>query len=301
MNKTTNSFFIGDTPKGSFAALPDKAGGRELSGRILQQIAIANESFEQATRRLLRLCELAHGARDYVALDAISQALASIPFAPAQNAATYYAAIIAKRDGDFDRAVDLLAPLDAPRAVQTLATIHEAKGHHADAARLYVEALRTARAVDPLTVINATIQLSAIKSSAGDHHAALADLQAIAPLVRTFSRLHPHLFYQLHNELAVELAAVGQIDEARAAVAVAIASPIAEAYPEWRETAREVAPARVMVVVKIEQEAGEPTETRTLMFRFHNDDSSHRYHQIVTIHTRTLNPRAGPRAPPSWS
>src|SRR4051794_31892607 len=86
MNKTTNGFFIGDTPKGSVIALPEKAGG-ELSRGILQRIAIANETFEQATARLIRLADLAYGARDYDGLQELSGALAAIPFTVAQRAA----------------------------------------------------------------------------------------------------------------------------------------------------------------------------------------------------------------------
>lgn len=255
MNTTQTSFLIVDCSKGLNTALPMARAG-ERSGVILHATAIANESFEQATRRLLRLCELAHGARDYDALRELSAALQSIPFAPAQGAATYYAAIIAKRAGDFERAADLLSTLDVPRAIQTLGTIYQAQGDQTEAARLYIEALRRAREVDALAVINAAIQLSAIKSSAGDHTAALLDLESLWPMVRIVARAHPHRFFQFHNEMAVELAAVGNTEAARRAADVAMSAPIAEQYPEWQETAAELRECeRVAVVVVAPQSA----------------------------------------------
>jgi len=227
-----------------------RAGG--LSGAILHAITSTNESFEQATRRLLRLAELSHGARDYDALEEISRTLEAIPFAPAQNAAVYYRALVMKRAGHLDTAADLLATLAAPRAIHTLGTVYKAKDDWANAAQLYVKALHHARNVDPLTVINASIELATVKSIAGEHHAALADLENLWPMVRTLARRWPHLFFQLHNELAVELAAVGRVEAARQACAVAVSAPVADCYPEWRETQAEIAePERVAVAVAV--------------------------------------------------
>jgi hypothetical protein len=298
MNRTANSFFIVDCSKEVNTALP-LARADELSRVILHTIGAANESFQQATRRLLRLAELAHGARDYVALQAISSALDAIPFEPAHRAATYYAAIIAKRDGHLDTAAAMLESLSSPRAIQTLATVRELQGQWEEAARLHAQAMRRAKDVDGLALVNARAQLAIIKSVAGDHHAALADLQDLWSMVRVLAKTHPHLYPQWCNALALELNATGEIEAAQRAIAVAVASPIVDCYPEWRETAREVAPARVMVVV-IAPEASEPQETRTLMFRFHIAESTPHFHHLAIIHTRLLNPRAGPRGPPSW-
>jgi hypothetical protein len=300
MNNTQTSFFIRDCSKGLIDALPvSRAGERSLV--IYHIIGTIKESFEQATRRLLRLAELAHGQRDYVALQELSSALATVPFAPAQRAARYYQAILAKRAGHLDAAQAMLESISAPRAVQTLATIHEAKGEFDDAARLHIEAMRAAQSVDPLTIINASIQLSAIKSIAGDHHAALLDLKNISPLVRAFARLHPHLWFQLHNELAVELAATRQTVEARAAVAVAVAAPIVQAYPEWQATAAELAKqdtARIVVaVVQAEQGSDAAPVQITLVFTTHRATLPYSLFTDSPT-TRALNPRASPRAPP---
>jgi hypothetical protein len=257
MRKTTNSLFIGERSKGVISpALPEKAGGCELSRRLYHIVGSITESFEAATRRLLRLAEIAHGARDTAALREISLALQAIPLESAQRAAAYYGALVMKRAGLLDTAAAMLEPLDVPRAGQTLATIRELQGQWSEATRLHAEAMRRAKGVDALAVVNARIQLATLKSIAGDHHAALADLESLWPMVRTLARRWPHLFYQLHNEIAVELAAVGQLDGARRACAVALSAPIAHAYPEWHETAdelRELERAAIAVIVPAAQ------------------------------------------------
>ncbi|HKQ06814.1 MAG TPA: hypothetical protein VJ464_16890 [Blastocatellia bacterium] len=242
MNETAISFFIvGKCSKErSVSALPGKAGGRELSRGILAAIATANQSFEQDTARLLRLAELAYGRRDDTALEAITGALESIPFQPAQRAAAYYRAVLHTRAGQLDAAASLLAPLTAPRALLTLGTVEEYRGNFAEAARLHVEAIKAGQSVDPFAVAGASMQLAVIKGIEGDSQSAVNELRAMFPLVRQAARLHPHLWFQYHNEIAVELAAVGEADAARRAIAVALASPIAQAYPEWSETADEL-------------------------------------------------------------
>jgi len=120
------------------------------------------------------------------------------------------------------------------------------------------------RGVDAFTFLSAQLQLSATKSYAGDHYAALADLQRLGPLVSLVARRHVHLWPLYCNDLAYELGLVGRIDEARAASAVAVASPVAAAYPEWRETAEEIAErqsSKAIIVVAIPEDAPGELET----------------------------------------
>jgi hypothetical protein len=79
-----------------------------------------------------------------------------------------------------------------------------------------------------------------IRGIEGDHHGALEDLERLFPLIRVASRERPDVFYDYQNSLAVELANVGRFEEARHASEIALASPFANAYPEWRETRREI-------------------------------------------------------------
>jgi len=46
------------------------------------------------------------------------------------------------------------------------------------------------------------------------------------------------------NNVAVDLAELGRIEEARRFAAFAVSSPYARAYPEWLETAQEIKQAR---------------------------------------------------------
>ena len=252
MNNTHTSFFIRDcSSKEVVAALPERAGPRRLSTRsILTAIGRANESLERATARLIRSAELAYGARDDEALKAITGALLSVPFAAAHRAGSYYRAVLLTRAGQLDSTAELLATINAPRALLTLGTVEEYRGNFDEAARLHVEAMRAGRGVDLFTVAGAGMQLAAIKGIAGDSQAAASELRALFPLVCQAARLHPHLWFQYHNEIAVELAATGETEAARRAADIAVASPIAEAYPEWHETAAELRePERALVVV----------------------------------------------------
>jgi tetratricopeptide (TPR) repeat protein len=261
MREITNSLFIiGETPKGSVSALPDKAGGLRAFAEILTHVASAQESFEQVTRRLIRLCEIAYGQRDYKRLREITEALQSIPFTPAQNAARYYQAVLLKRQGELDRAASLLGDLSAPRALLTLGTIEEYRGDFDSAARLHVEAMKASRGVDAFTYAGAAMQLATIKAVSGDHAGSLHSFQSIGPLVRLAAASQPYLWPLYCNAVAVELSELGRVEEARRASAVAVASPIAEAYPEWQETKREIEqaqPARLVVAVP-QREESEP-------------------------------------------
>lgn len=304
MNNTQTSFFIRECSKGEMTALPDRAGGRELSRNILQAIATANESFEQATARLIRLADLAYGQRDYEALPELGDALAAIPFAPARRAAVYYQAVLMKRTGQLDTAASMLATISAPRALLTLGTIEETRGNCTEAARLHVEAMRAGRGVDPFTVTGAAMQLATIRAVEGDHAGALYGFQSLWPMVRTVAKSHPYLFAVWHNAVAVELAELGRVDEARAAVAVATASPVANRYPEFEQTAaelRQAEAARVVVAVvepKAEQgsEAGESQPTFGRVLATAAKTSSFIIQHLLT----RANPRASPRAPPSF-
>lgn len=240
MNNTQASFFIRDCSKGELTALPMARAGELSTGAILHRIAIANESFEQATGKLIRLADLAYGRRDYNGLRQLSEALAMLPFASAQRAAIYYQAMLIKRAGLLDAAASMLAPISAPRALLTLGTIEECKGNWTEAARLHVEALKAGQGVDPFTVVGAQMQLATIRAIDGDHAGALDAFRSMWPLLRVAARSHPYLYPLWHNAVAVELGELGRVEEARAASQVATASPIAEQYPEWQETADEL-------------------------------------------------------------
>ncbi|MEN3332265.1 MAG: hypothetical protein V7641_1630 [Blastocatellia bacterium] len=238
---------------------------RFYPAQALLRVLANVRNVEDQTRTLIRLAELAYGARNYNALRELSAALACLPSQPAQDAARYYAALCLRRAKQYDKAVTLLANLQQPRAVQTLATVYEAKGEWHEAARRYVEVMRRAKDADVFAFVCATMQLATIRAIDGDHAEALAEFQSLWPMVRVVAKTQSHVYPAWCNALAVELAAIGRVEDARAASAVAVASPIARAYPEWQETAEEIAAqrsTRTIVTVALPQTETDASEER---------------------------------------
>src|SRR5262249_17328773 len=86
-------------------------------------------------------------------------------------------------------------------------------------------------------------------------------LQKLPLLVRKVSQWNPLYYYFYHNELAVELNALGRNAEARLALSVALRSPFASSYPEWHETLVEIdarettAPGKTIAIPERREEA----------------------------------------------
>ena len=199
-------------------------------------------------RCLISAAEKSYGLRSIGALVEISRLLREIPLKLTQDAGIYYLAMAVKRQGDFQQAFDIIAPLTGnavpvfqARAIQTLASIHYDAGETDEAIRLYGESLRASHGIDGLTYLNTFLQLSSIKSLLGDHNHALKDLEELSPLVQVVASRHPHILYLWHNELAFELCELGRFAEAQQHSRIALASPFAIEYPEWRETGEELA------------------------------------------------------------
>jgi tetratricopeptide (TPR) repeat protein len=93
---------------------------------------------------------------------------------------------------------------------------------------------------DYRTIIESQRNLVLLKSIAGDHRSALADLERLFPLVRNVSRWHPDLFCSFLNSFAVELGEVGRIEEALRVADRALASPYARIYRQVQETRDEI-------------------------------------------------------------
>jgi len=91
-----------------------------------------------------------------------------------------------------------------------------------------------------LTISSVMRTTAVIRGIEGDHHGAVEDLERLFPLVRIAGSEQPQVFYDYQNSLAVELAEVGRFEEARHASEIALASPFAQAYPEWRDTRDEI-------------------------------------------------------------
>ncbi len=228
---------------------------RHLVVSHLAQTAYSREAFLKLANALIHFAEQAFAVRDLSALEEASHALMNLPVTASRQIGTYYYAFAIRRKGQTDDANALLQSVadDAPiiyraRAIQTLGGIHRYLAQLDEALRFQIEALRVApdRNAGGLQArLMAQFEIATIKSLNEDHKGALAILESVAPLVGIVARQSPLYFYIYHNELAVEFGELDRIREAEAACAVALASPFAQAYPEWSATRDEIAAKRV--------------------------------------------------------
>jgi tetratricopeptide (TPR) repeat protein len=220
----------------------------------LAYAASSRQALNGLAKRLIQLAEHFFGLRDIDSLREMSLVLQTLPIAEAPIIGQYYHALAIRRNGNIDESLPLLEDVadSAPmtyraRALQTLGAIYHTQGRIDEALRFYPEARRAASpetGCDMLTTLLVDQEIACIKSEMGDHLGALADYQKISPLVQIVSRQNPLYYYFYHNELAVEFAELGRLDEAKAACEIAINSPFAPAYPEWSETRDEIVAKR---------------------------------------------------------
>ena len=251
---TTSRFLIDLSSSGQVAdsesALSPVDFVQHILVNRLGHAANARQLFIGLAKTLIRVAEHSFALRDITKLQEASRALAKLPLTEAKQIGRYYQALALSRVGQSVEALTLLetAVDNAPlvyraRAIQTLGSIYHGQGRYDEALHLYPEAMRAASSEnsrDTLTALLVNLEISCIKSECGEHHAALTDLERICPLVRIVGRENPLYFYFYHNELAVEFAQLGRLDEAKAASAIALASPFASAYPEWSATRDEI-------------------------------------------------------------
>jgi tetratricopeptide (TPR) repeat protein len=238
--------------------------GRLVSHIFLTRLAHAANSqklYSELAGRLIRSAEHAYSLRDTDALEEAGLLLTSLPIDRARQIGLYYHGLTAKRRGQIAEAYALFLQVadKAPmayraRAIQSLGMIHQDSGQLDDALRFQLEALRAASSKDgrdPLTILMAHLEISHAQSDKGDHKGALEILEDLSPLVRIVARNHPLYFYGYHNELSIELAELGRLEEAEAALAIALGSPYAPAYPEWSETRDEIEAIRAAATPSI--------------------------------------------------
>jgi len=249
---------------------------QHIVASCLAQTSYSQELFAKLANELIRSAEQAYFMRDVDALDDVSQVLMNLPGDAARQIGSYYYALAINRKGQKAEAEALLKKIadDGPityraRALQTLGANYLDKGQSDETLRFQLEALRAAsdkNAHGLQTTVMAQGEIAVVRSLAGDHGGALSSLEKLWPLVSHIAKQHPFYFYLFHNELAVELGEVGRIEEARAASAIAVASPFASAYPEWAETRQELEAKRTSAtpsVVPVRQTAEGIPASRT--------------------------------------
>lgn len=202
--------------------------------------------------RLVDLAEQAYGVRQLDKLEDLSQALLALPL-PGQyaSAARYFQALELIRRGDLDAAKSVLEGVAAEpphrytaRAIQSLGAIFTFRGDVESALKLHIDAGRRAAengSADLLTAFFVQKNIAVLKSMQGDHRGALVDLERMVPLTKAVGSIHPAVYYDYLNSLAVELSEMGRPEEAAYASRIVVSTPFAVAYPEWRQTLDELA------------------------------------------------------------
>ncbi len=152
-----------------------------------------------------------------------------------------------KHEGHFNEALRILeqaveeSPLEFKgRALHILGATRHDRGEVDAAIPLFLAAGEAANGYDPFALLQSHWMIAIGRGIHGDHNRALADLENLFPLVRKISGRYPASYYDFLNSLAVELGEVGRLSEAHAALNMALASPLAPAYPNWCETRAEL-------------------------------------------------------------
>jgi tetratricopeptide (TPR) repeat protein len=239
-----------DTAASFFIPSPSLGNSAELYQVLLHGI----ENYRLFGSRLIQLAEQAHAFRQFDKLREMALILSHIPLKDYQAIGHYFLGIATHRRaaGDWDKARRLfeLAVDTAPDAYKVKATLSlgalSMRRKDFDSTLYYYRETIKAGKLSAASLI-ATRGIATVKSIEGYHRSAIADLEAIMPVVKYAPA---HTYFDLLNSYAVELGEVGRKDEARDVIKIVLASPFAFAYPEWQQTGKELkAASRSCVVV----------------------------------------------------
>lgn len=200
---------------------------------------------------LIRLAEGAAARRDSETLDTFASVLIS-PLFPAQvqRAGHFYRAIgIRRRHGEetsrdvLERLTEEGDPVVRAKALIAVGSISREMGRLAEAYRIHGEATRILDAggrFDPVTQLQLRRGIAVIQSVDRNNRGALTTLEHLYPLARAVGLEHPAIWFDYLNSFAVELMENGRLLEAAEVGRRVAASPAAVAFPEWRETYRDI-------------------------------------------------------------
>ena len=183
-------------------------------------------------------------------VEKISQAIVDLPLEPGiQNIGHLYRSYLLGIAGEAERyreailsVLKQIIPGYRARAILALADSYYIAGDLGDAASLAVEAARVARDDNDYLIRCISLRhLAMIRSLRGDHNGSLKDLERLLPIVRSVLGPYSPEYYAHLNSFAVELGEAGRLQEANAAVDVALKSPFSANYPGWHETKLELA------------------------------------------------------------
>ena len=203
--------------------------------------------------RVISVADNAYAFRRLDMVGCAGQLLLSLPISrQLESIGNYYKALSLNQGGrgDTDGARLLLEGVAhsasseyRARAMLALGSNSVAVGDHQTAMAFYRELTRLKtrdNSFNPVTLCVTGRMAAVVKVINGDHRGALSDLESMLPLARLAGSVQPYAYYDYLNTLAVELGELGRLHQARRASEIAIASPFARAYPEWRETFEDI-------------------------------------------------------------
>jgi tetratricopeptide (TPR) repeat protein len=201
-------------------------------------------SHQQLGNRLIHLAEQAHAFRRFDEVQEIGQLLSNIPIKDYQAIGYYFLAVAAnsKGNGDqeqarklYERAAEMAPSRYRAKALLSLAAV-SANTHNRDLEMYYyLETIKAGKM--NVAALEAFRGIAIYKAIEGYHDKAVKDLESILPIIK---HAPAHTYFDVLNSYAVELGAVGRIDEASNVSRIVLASPFAPAYPEWQETHTEL-------------------------------------------------------------
>ena len=273
----TNRFLTADSSRVGWADSEIVVSRSGLLWQIvashLTQTLHSQAAFTKLIHELIEVAEQAYITRDLDTLEEVSRVLMSLPVDGARQIGLFYYALRIKRKGQIDEAqrlletvIDNAPPAYRARAIQGLGALYLDRGQLDETLRLQLEALRavsnkTAHGLQ--TALIAHWEIAIIQSLDGNHKGALSNLEGLRPLVNLVAQQKPFYFYAYCNDIAVVLGELGRTAEAEAAIAIALSSPYAPAYPNWAETHQEIeakrTPATPSIVAVTQASQSDPS------------------------------------------
>jgi hypothetical protein len=170
-------------------------------------------------------------------LKSVADVLINFPLKEYQLIGQYYLAWCGYREGRDVRS-DLETVIEQSTSYRSKALLSLAAveaGNYDSEIMLYKAAAKWG---SPSIVAQAARGIAITKAREGSHQRAVKDLENMTALIRSSDRIS---YLQYLNSLACELGEIGRIEEAQNICSILLASPYAFAYPEWRETGKEIA------------------------------------------------------------
>ena len=207
-----------------------------LRSEFYQQLFGTVTNLRELATRLIQQAEHAYSFRKFEQAREIGQILSNYPLKDFHLIGHYYLGWYEVMKGGNPKQILEQVAEYAPtqyrvRALRSLAALAARNQDYESELGWLVESLKVAPSVEALRGV------AIVKAKEDYHRAAVKDLEKLLPLAR-FSE--PLVYTSCLNSCAVELGEVGRKEEARNISKIVLASPLVIAYPEWRETAREL-------------------------------------------------------------